>query len=93
MSEDIMTEPDSDLVPPRPRGRPMRHVENGMATATGVRNVPRCRRCEKHDPRRVWCPIKASVRSGESPMCRYGLVLYGLARRNARRAGGKGGRK
>lgn len=82
-----MTE-DDELLPKRPRGRPVRSVENGLSQPPGARvDTPRCRLCEKWAVKQRWCPLRASPNNGMGPMCRYGLVLYRARKQKERRNG------
>lgn len=82
-----MTE-DDDLLPKRPRGRPMRGVENGLSQLPGARvDTPRCRKCEKWDVKQRWCPLRAAPNNGMGPMCKYGIVLYRAKKQKERRNG------
>lgn len=79
-----------ELVPKRPRGRPVRGMENGLDPVPGARkDSAKCRECPKWDGRRTWCPIRAALCNGCSPACRYGTVLIRAKRLADRRNNGK----
>lgn len=72
---------EDELVPKRPRGRPVRGVERGLDQLPGARvDTPRCAECE-------WCPLRAAPNSGRGPMCKYGIVLYRARKQKERRNG------
>ena len=79
-----MTDP-VDLVPPRPRGRPMRKLDDAFS---GTRSDRRCRECPKYDPVH-WCPVQAAMRPPDAPACRYGLVLITSRRRQTKKGTGR----
>lgn len=79
---------EDELVPKRPRGRPVRGMENGLDPVPGARtDTPRCRECGKWVGRKMWCPLRASPNNGRGPMCRYGLVLHRAKKLKERRDG------
>lgn len=79
-----------ELVPKRPRGRPIRGMENGLDPVPGARkDSAKCRECPKWDGRRVWCPLRAAPCNGFAPACRYGTVLIRAKRQADRRNNGK----
>lgn len=84
-----------EMVPKRPRGRPVRSMGAGaLNPVPGARaDTPRCRLCEKRDAKRNWCPLRAAPNSGLEPMCNYGVVLYRAAKLRQRRAGGSNANK
>lgn len=75
-----------DLVPRRPRGRPMRRLGGGAFEET--RSDRRCRECPKHAGEQRWCPVKACCRMPDAKVCRYGLLLN--AKAQAKRRAGRG---
>lgn len=79
---------NEDLIPKRPRGRPIRAMgEGALNPIPGARaGTPRCNQCEKRDAKRNWCPLRAAPNSGLEPMCNYGFVLYKAAQQRLRRA-------
>ena len=68
-----MEEADSDLVEPRPRGRPLRKFDGDALDET--RSDHRCGECPKFAGKTRWCPYKATCRQPDMRVCRYGLVL------------------
>ncbi len=79
---------EDELVPKRPRGRPVRGMENGLDQLPGARaDTPRCRKCDKWSAKQRWCPLRAAPNSGMGPMCKYGLVLYRARKQKERRNG------
>lgn len=85
-----MQRENEELIPKRPRGRPVRVMgEGALNPVPGARaDTPRCRLCEKRDAERSWCPLRAAPNSGLEPMCNYGIVLYRAAKQRQRRDGG-----
>ena len=81
---------DSDLIPKRPRGHPVRGMEHGLDPVPGARkDSAKCRECPKWDEKRTWCPLRAAPCNGFAPACRYGTVLIRAKRLADRRNIGK----
>ena len=78
-------EEEDDLIPPRPKGRPVRRF-NGDALAD-THSARKCRECPKYGRKTAWCPLKACGRPPDAGACRYGLVLMDAAKLKERRAG------
>lgn len=79
-----------DLVPKRPKGRPVRRIENGLDPVPGARkDSAKCWECPKWDGRWTWCPIRAALCKGSTTACRYGVVLIRAKRLADRRDNGK----
>lgn len=78
-----------DTVPGRGKGRPLRPMENALATLPGARSdTPRCRECDRWKPATKWCPLRAEPNNGRGPMCKYGIVLLRARRLKDRRLKG-----
>ena len=77
-----MTAPDDDLIPPRPRGRPLRKFDGDGFDDAGSSHV--CGECPKHNVRE-WCLVRAEQRSRKSPACKYGVALISAANQRRRR--------
>lgn len=83
---------DTDMIPKRPRGRPVRSMENGLSPDPLARKgSPSCRECPKWDKPRAWCPLRAAPCNGFSRACRYGVVLIRAMRHADRRRNGMHG--
>ena len=83
---------DTDMIPKRPRGRPVRRMENGLSPDPFARKgSPNCRECPKWDKPRAWCPLRAAPCNGFSQACRYGAALITANRRADRRRNGMNG--
>ena len=81
---------DSDLIPKRPRGRPVRGMEHGLDPVPGARkDSAKCGECPKWDGKRTWCPLRAAPCNRFAPACRYGTVLIRAKRLADRRNNGK----
>ena len=78
-------EENDELVPARPRGRPMRSL--GPDALDETRSDRRCRECPKYGKGHRWCPLKACMRSPDARVCKYGLLLLNAAALAERRAG------
>ena len=77
---------DTGMIPKRPRGRPVRRMENGLSPDPFARKgSPSCRECPKRDKPRAWCPLQAAPCNGFSQACRYGAALITAKRRADRR--------
>ena len=74
-------------LPRRPRGRPVRRMTGDVFAPTRSRH--HCLECPKYGgPATQWCPAGAMTRPPQTPLCRYGLVLFNAARLKERRKGG-----
>lgn len=62
----------------RPRGRPLRRLQNGFDKAEGT--SLRCGDCPVFDRKRGWCPVKAIMASADTVACVYGTVKINAAR-------------
>lgn len=74
-------------VPRRP-GRKVRAMSEPFSRGSTA-HAPKCRECPKHDAVHVVCPLLGAHQCGESPACRYGIVLIRAKRIADRRANGK----
>ena len=81
---------DSDLIPERPRGRPIRRMANGLDPVSGAgKDSLKCRECPMWDRQRAWCPLRAAPCNGFATACRYGTSLIRDKRQADRRTNGK----
>lgn len=78
--------PDDEIedVPPRV-GRPVRAMSDGFARGSAG-HAPKCWECPKLVRAISVCPIRGAHQNGQSPACRYGIVLIRAKRMADRRA-------
>jgi hypothetical protein len=79
--------PDDEIEEvPRHVGRPIRSMSDGYARGSKC-HAPKCWECPKWIRTTSVCPIRGAHQNGQSPACRYGIVVIRAKRMADRRAG------
>lgn len=79
--------PDDEIEEvPRRVGRPVRSMPDGYSRGSAC-HAPKCRECPKWDFTTAVCPFRGAHQNGQSPACRYGIVLIRAKRMADRRSG------
>ena len=86
-SDALCPEDEIEDVPPR-MGRPVRAMLDGYARGSAA-HAPKCRECPQWIGKTSVCPLRGAHQNGQSPACRYGIVLIRAKRMADRRAGTK----
>ena len=84
-SDALCPEDEIEDAPPRV-GRPVRAMPDGYARGSAG-HAPKCRECPQWVGKTSVCPLRGAHQNGQSPACRYGIVLIRAKRMADRRAG------
>lgn len=83
--------PDDEIEEvPRRVGRPVRAMPDGYSRGSAC-HAPKCWECPKWVRTTSVCPIRGAHQNGQSPACKYGIVIIRAKRMADRRAGSVAG--
>ena len=82
-----------DLIPevPKRMGRPVRKMENPYERGSKG-HAPKCYECPQWFRQTLVCSLRASHQAGDSPACKYGIVLIRAKRMADKRERTKAGK-